>query len=228
MYKHHETDKSLALLKDKTIYIVGSLKLQNELMITFLELETGAHCKAIESFSDIYKEDNKAKGKPKLALWDFYGKDLDTFTTEFEMSYGMISPQDLIVIFNMREGEGIEEEIVTWGARGFFYEIDSLDIIKKGIQAIFAGELWISRKIMTKCIFKESNSQICFSKVDETTLTRRETEILAMIATGASNGTVAESLFISPHTVKTHLYNIYKKIDVPGRLQAALWASRNL
>jgi DNA-binding CsgD family transcriptional regulator len=60
-------------------------------------------------------------------------------------------------------------------------------------------------------------------KGNETILTPREIEIVSMIATGAANAYIAKKLCISPHTVKTHLYNIFKKIKVPNRLQAALW-----
>ncbi|MFH1935680.1 MAG: helix-turn-helix transcriptional regulator [Pseudomonadota bacterium] len=59
-------------------------------------------------------------------------------------------------------------------------------------------------------------------------LTPREVEILTMMATGATNANIADKLCISPHTVKTHIYNIFKKIDVPNRLQASLWATKNL
>ena len=59
-------------------------------------------------------------------------------------------------------------------------------------------------------------------------LTTRETEILEMVTAGYSNARIAEELRISPHTVKTHIHNICKKIKAPGRLQAALWAVKNL
>lgn len=59
-------------------------------------------------------------------------------------------------------------------------------------------------------------------------LTSREKEILTRIASGASNREIADALFISHHTVKTHIYNIYKKIKVPNRFQAALWIAENL
>ncbi len=63
---------------------------------------------------------------------------------------------------------------------------------------------------------------------DDSGLTRREREILDLIASGFSNQQIADELFISPHTVKTHLHNIFKKINVKRRLQAALWAAENL
>jgi DNA-binding CsgD family transcriptional regulator len=57
-----------------------------------------------------------------------------------------------------------------------------------------------------------------------TGLTPREKEVLALIATGMTNAEIAEQLFISPHTVKNHVTNIYKKIKVEDRTQIALWA----
>lgn len=63
---------------------------------------------------------------------------------------------------------------------------------------------------------------------DNSILTNREKEILLRIASGDRNKDIADDLFISPLTVKTHIYNIFKKIDVPNRLQATLWAARNL
>ncbi|MDD9302987.1 MAG: response regulator transcription factor [Desulfobacter sp.] len=59
-------------------------------------------------------------------------------------------------------------------------------------------------------------------------LTRREKEILDLISSGFSNQKIADELFISPHTVKTHLQNIFGKINVKQRLQAALWAAKHL
>jgi len=59
-------------------------------------------------------------------------------------------------------------------------------------------------------------------------LTQRQIEILALIAVGATNDDISDKLCISPHTVKNHLYSIFKKINVPNRVQAALWAAGNL
>ncbi|MDX2476997.1 MAG: LuxR C-terminal-related transcriptional regulator [Gammaproteobacteria bacterium] len=56
-------------------------------------------------------------------------------------------------------------------------------------------------------------------------LTNREIEILLILAKGLSNHVIADKLFISPETVKRHLYNIYQKLDVKNRQQAAVKAS---
>ena len=92
---------------------------------------------------------------------------------------------------------------------------------------MFDGELWLSRKAMSAYILKK-NGHGNHSKENDHLLTPRETEILTKIAQGSTNDEIAEELCISRHTVKTHLYNIFKKINVPSRLQAALWAAENL
>ena len=58
-------------------------------------------------------------------------------------------------------------------------------------------------------------------------LTRREVEILAQVASGMFNKEIANNLGISERTVKNHISNIFKKIDVSDRTQAAVFAIRN-
>jgi DNA-binding CsgD family transcriptional regulator len=58
-------------------------------------------------------------------------------------------------------------------------------------------------------------------------LTAREKQVLRLLAQGLSNPEIAHALHISPHTAKRHVANIFAKIAVRDRAQAALWASRN-
>ncbi len=103
-----------------------------------------------------------------------------------------------------------------------------LDHIIKGIQAIFEGELWLSRKIMTRYILNNHRQSLPPNKDKSTFLSRREEEILLMVAEGVTNEDIADKLCISRHTVKTHIYNIFKKINATSRFQAALWAVKHL
>lgn len=58
-------------------------------------------------------------------------------------------------------------------------------------------------------------------------LTRREVEILRLVAEGNSNPDVARLLWITNHTVKFHLANTYRKLGIRNRIEASQWASKN-
>lgn len=58
-------------------------------------------------------------------------------------------------------------------------------------------------------------------------LTGRETQVLRLMADGATNPQISEMLHISPHTVKSHVIHIFNKLNVNDRTQAAVWATRN-
>lgn len=58
-------------------------------------------------------------------------------------------------------------------------------------------------------------------------LTQREIEVLRMVASGATNKDIAADLYISEHTVKTHIVHIFNKLNVNDRTQASVWAAKN-
>jgi DNA-binding NarL/FixJ family response regulator len=64
-------------------------------------------------------------------------------------------------------------------------------------------------------------------EVEELALTRREREILALVAEGHSNRELARRLWVTEQTVKFHLSNIYRKLDVANRTEASRWAHRH-
>ncbi len=217
----------MAQLAEKLIYIIGALKLQNEMMASLIERDTDIKCLVVEDVGHVLGLDDNEIGQHKLILWDCLGKDPEICLAELEQVDRTALNRYLVALFNVSPGLQFEKKAVARGVRGFFYEQDPFERLSKGVRAIFDGELWISRKILTNYIL-EKGREDRIPNTEESLLTSRETEILTMISVGAKNEEIADELFISPNTVKTHIYNIFKKIDVPNRLQAALWAAKNL
>lgn len=76
---------------------------------------------------------------------------------------------------------------------------------------------------MEKCSSSNWSSYPAVSR-----LTVREKQVLSFIASGYTSKAISDVLNIGMHTVKTHIYNIYKKINATNRLQATLWAIKYL
>ena len=162
---------------------------------------------------------------------DCYRKSNEMILAELQLTYHEKLSWTLCCLFNLNAGSGVEMEAVGYGVKGFFYEQENLESLIRGICGVFEGEIWLSRKAISEYIQSRNNPRQhthTYGNSGESQLTRREIEILGKLAGGSSNQDIAETLFISRHTVKTHIYNIYKKINVSDRLQAALWATKNL
>jgi len=215
------------------VFIYGPLKLQNELIAWFLQQTSGLSCIDINN-SELDKLLNKKSGQTCLILLDCQGSSPAGLWPRIRDISEADSERFMTALFNVASGHEIRNDLVNRGVRGIFFNDDPLSNLSKGVSAILNGELWFSRELLVKCLFesRENNSEPNLEKyageASGTFLTLREKEILIMIASGVSNRKIASFLGISTNTVKTHIYNIYSKIDVPNRLQAALWAAKYL
>ncbi|MGD2272753.1 MAG: response regulator transcription factor [Desulfobacterales bacterium] len=212
--------------KNPQILIVGPLKLQNELLTFFLGRSTGLKCARCQEYDLNSIVETKKNPKP-LILWDCLDTALQDLGNDFGLDFESVPQKCFVALFNAIPDSGIETEAMRMGVRGIFFENDPPAILIKGVQAIVDGELWYPREAMAKCFLEATRNSIRTPKNDQAILTPREKQILTMIGAGAGNDEIAEGLCISIHTVKTHIYNIYNKIKVPNRIQAALWAAKN-
>lgn len=92
-------------------------------------------------------------------------------------------------------------------------------IAQKAVYPVFDSEGNLSSTVELNLPKRENHST-----VPKGLLTKRELEVLKILANGGKNTAIAESLNISPHTVKTHVSHIYDKLGVNDRVQAAVWA----
>ena len=211
--------------KDK-IYIFGPLKLQNELLVSYLEKNTGMDCEYWRK-QKITSIPDRKDIRSSLILLDCYDNDMDSLWIKLDLSFFSTRHECYVALFNVNLKKRLEKEAVKRNVRGIFYNGDPPEILIKGVKAILEGELWYSRMVLEKILIDEIRYNEKYRNANSA-LTPREKEILIMVASGEANEEIADHLCISPHTVKTHVYNIYNKITVPNRIQAALWASKNL
>jgi LuxR family transcriptional regulator of csgAB operon len=211
---------------NKSVLIIGKETIQNNSLKRLIEKELEIPCSLQYDLTTFYPK-RLVKEKRMLLLLDAFYISIDTFFNFIESNDKAILEQFIIAMFNVDRHKDTERYALKKGVRGFFYNDLSIDLLIKGITALFNGELWIKREALFEYFLDEQKQEYAISSTPAN-LTMREIEILMMISRGTKNTEIADKLCISTNTVKTHLYNIYKKIKVPNRMQAALWAARNL
>lgn len=111
------------------------------------------------------------------------------------------------------------------GVNGYILKDAGFEELKNAIYSVYNGDLYIQPKLIpflnNYLIRKDKDTDII------STLTNREVEVLKLVAVGDSNRDVANALGISERTIKNHISNIFKKIDVSDRTQAAVFAIKN-
>ncbi|MGU3524877.1 LuxR C-terminal-related transcriptional regulator [Enterobacteriaceae bacterium C23F] len=117
-------------------------------------------------------------------------------------------------------------EMAKWPALyGVFRHDDDESRLIEGVKAVLHGEQTAELSVMHPAMYAAVHTS---SDSDNIPLTERECEILNELRHGATNMDIARALFISENTVRTHLYNVFRKLSVKNRTQAVSWANENL
>lgn len=208
-------------LAGKTVHIVGTRRLHNEILADFIRSRLGAECRLLSGIH----------GDPlpgTLLLLDCLGMDRESLLCRLRRGSLSGSSGTLFALFNLGRGTGIEQEALNAGARGLFFEDDAAETLLKGIFVLFGGEFWVPRRMLSEYLLSRAVPAFTPPPRDGALLTRREREVLCLLAKGASNDQIGCRMCISTCTVKTHVYNIFRKIHVSSRLEAALWTARHV
>lgn len=130
----------------------------------------------------------------------------------------------VIVLTIHNEGEYLYSAYEK-GANGYVLKDSGSDVLKRAIRVVYQGEQYIEPILMPKLRERIDDKKNPEKKEDR--LSKREFEILKLVALGMYNKEIADRLSISEKTVKNHMSSIFRKIKVSDRTQAAVYAIRH-
>ncbi|WWR15860.1 response regulator transcription factor [Lachnospiraceae bacterium JLR.KK008] len=160
---------------------------------------------------------------PEVLLLDINMPQMDGIETLREIRSRKIPVK--VLILTVHNESNYLVKAVDIGIDGYLLKNSSSEELKKAIRSVLNGESYIQPELIP-----ELNSQLIRKndhkeKIDS--LTKRELEVLILLAHGVFNKEIAEKMGISERTVKNHISSIFRKIDVSDRTQAAVFAIKN-
>ncbi len=209
-------------MKYQKLYIWGPNQFANKLLADQIQELSGKEPSCINNDEDIEKI---LLNDQCMVFCDCDRTNVASYCSELARSSGLNNNGPSIALINVDETNDLTDAVVRFCIQGIFYSNDKFENITKGLREILNGECWLSRDLLVRSLRVVREQANCNTVAVDHMLTKREIEILQLIVAGFSNKDIGEKLYISTNTVKTHVSNLYKKIDVTNRVQAILWAA---
>jgi DNA-binding NarL/FixJ family response regulator len=139
------------------------------------------------------------------------------------------APSTPVVVLTVSAGDDDVVDAMLAGACGYILKGSSPETLIAGIEAAARGESMISAPVAAKIVarLREDDARRSGDASPLAFLSARELEILGLLASGRANDDIAYQLKISPFTVRNHISNLLRKLEVDNRTQAAALAIRN-
>lgn len=186
---------------------VKNLVSQNKELIVVGEAASGAQ--VLELFDSL---------KPDLLIMDISMPDMNGMEVSKQILAN--NPQANIVILSMYDDEDYISRCLEYGVKGYVIKNESGSELDYAIRSVLSGKNYFSRQAQD-VIFRKYSNNVAKKKQreDQVKLTKREIEIIKLIAEGMTSQEMADKLFISPRTVETHRANLMKKIGVKNAIE---------
>jgi len=156
---------------------------------------------------------------PDVVLMDLLMPRLDGVAATTAIK-GLYPSVEVVALTSFSEAERVHLALAA-GAAGYLLKDAEADEVVAAVRAACRGEVHldpvVARKLTRSLVAPQQTA---------TALTRREREILVLVAQGGSNRDIAKALVISERTARTHVSNVLTKLGLASRTQAALWAIR--
>lgn len=133
-----------------------------------------------------------------------------------------------IMLLQSSKPEGVVNAF-RGGARGIFYRTHSLKALSKCIRMVHKGQIWASNEDVEHLIdaLTRTNPIHLNNRDGMPLLTRREEEVVRLVADGMKNRQIAEKLQVKEHSVRNYIYRIFEKVGVSSRVELILYAFSN-
>jgi DNA-binding NarL/FixJ family response regulator len=186
----------------------------------------------LTSISDIEVVDEAANGNEALRLAIEHQPDVILMDIQMPNLNGIeatrqilrTSPHIGIIVLTMFQDDDSVFAMMRAGARGYVLKGADQGVLLRAVRAVANGESLFSPEIATRLMQFFANLEPASRPEIFPELTEREREILSFIADGQTNAEIAENLVISMKTVRNHVSNIFSKLQVADRAQAAIRA----
>jgi two-component system, NarL family, nitrate/nitrite response regulator NarL len=136
----------------------------------------------------------------------------------------------ILILTGLRDAE-VHRRAVQLGAVGLVQKDMAAEVLVKAIEKVFSGEVWLDRSLTATVLTDLSHAgrarQADPEQARIASLSRRESEVISLIAEGLSNKLIAGRMAITETTVRHHLTSIFSKLGVSDRLELLVYAYRN-
>lgn len=186
----------------------------------------------VEHFANVIGE--ASNGKEFIELLSHLKPDLVLMDIDMPYMNGMeatqkalqLMPDLKVIAFTMFSDEEYYYKMIDQGVKGFILKSSGINELEKAIHDVMMGETYFSNELLRKIInnFGRKNTG---KPIENVGLTERELEVLQQICLGLSNEEMAQKLFISPKTVKSHRSNLLEKTGSKNTPGLILYAVKN-